>query len=190
MKINRLTVVVGLNVVLILMVVLLALQVLTLKRGLAQATGAAVRAAEPRVGTKLPAIEGLDIGGRLIRVDYGASNSKTTLLLVYSPTCPFCRDAWPKWTATLGIVNRDALRVFAVDISAPGGPKPTNSGVAAPNWMTFIRPDPKIFGAYRFSIVPRTMVVDATGSLVRVWTGSPSETDLLELRATIQNAGR
>jgi hypothetical protein len=185
MKLNDFRVVAGLNIVLSIIIAVMALQMVRLKREMVQANRAAARQAEPPAGTTFPAFAALDSGGNPVRVDYSVPGADRTLLLVYSPTCPFCRATWPKWADTLERIDRRRLRIFAVDISFPGRSQPAARQEGIPPWITLIRPDPKVFGTYRFAAVPRAMVIDSGGRLSGAWTGLPSEDDIRELRIAL-----
>ena len=68
-------------------------------------------------GTNVPDLKGFDLGGKPIEVDYGKDRRKV-LLLVYSPTCGFCAQNWPKWWDVMSSLNRDAVLPVAVDVTS------------------------------------------------------------------------
>jgi hypothetical protein len=69
------------------------------------------------MGDLLPALTGTSLDGEPIHVDY--TSGRSTLLLVFSPTCKFSEANWQTWD-TVGAASLSTLDVFFVDI----GPVP------------------------------------------------------------------
>ena len=71
---------------------------------------------EAATGAQMPDMHGFDLTGKPIEVDYGKDPRKV-LVLVFSPTCPFCDENWPKWQQVISSLDRSAIRPVAVDLT-------------------------------------------------------------------------
>src|ERR1051326_8937701 len=68
-------------------------------------------------GAQMPDLKGFDLAGKPVEVAYGQDPRKV-LVLVFSPTCPFCDQNWPKWQEVISSLDRSAVRPAAVDVTS------------------------------------------------------------------------
>jgi peroxiredoxin len=72
---------------------------------------------EAATGTQVPDLRGVDLEGKPIEVLYG-KDSRKVLVMVFSPTCPFCDQNWPKWQQVISSLDRSAIRPVLVDVTS------------------------------------------------------------------------
>lgn len=120
-------------------------------------------------GKSVPALSGLDSEGRQLVFDYG-NDPRKTLLLVFSPRCPYCTKNMPNWNAlTLGLNDKE-FRVVAVS-TIPDGVKEYAERHGLRNVPVITTPDPKDKVAYEMNVTPQTVLIGADGTVEKVWTG-------------------
>lgn len=120
-------------------------------------------------GKSVPALSGLDSEGRQLMFDYG-SDPRKTLLLVFSPRCPYCTKNMPNWNAlTLGLDEKE-FRVVAVSI-VPEGVKEYAEKNGLNHVPVITTPDPKDKVAYEMNVTPQTILIGPDGTVEKVWTG-------------------
>jgi peroxiredoxin len=135
----------------------------------AAAGGGGARAIVLPAGKSVPALSGLDSEGRQLVFDYG-SDPRKTLLLVFSPRCPYCTKNMPNWNAlTLGL-NEKEFRVVAVS-TVPEGVKEYAEKHGLNNIPVITTPDPKDKVAYEMNVTPQTVLIGSDGTVEKVWTG-------------------
>lgn len=166
----------GLNVALVV-------QNKTLK---AAAANAGSRSIALKAGKALPALNGVDVEGRKLTFDYGADPRKT-VLLVFSPRCPYCADNMPNWRALAEGVDPRSYRVVAVSLLSEGVREyVTEHGLS--NVPVIADPDPKNRVAYEMNLTPQTVLIAADGTAEKVWTGliRGAERDEVEQRLGVR----
>ncbi|MGZ4845666.1 MAG: TlpA family protein disulfide reductase [Candidatus Angelobacter sp.] len=131
-------------------------------------------------GTQMPDLRGFDVAGKPLELVYGQDQRKV-LVLVFSPTCAFCDENWPKWAQAIPSLNREAVRPVAVDVTATANPA-FLSQHQIPGMPVFVQVDPRAMLSYRFHLTPQTILLDREGKVERVWTGVLSQSDLVELK--------
>jgi len=122
-------------------------------------------------GTQLQMLSGLTLDGRMVPVGFPALGSKL-LILTFSPGCPACQANQAQWmnlASTLGQkggvrvlwVSRDPIEVTK-DYCLKHG-IPLSDILADPPHRTYTQ-----LGLAR---VPNTVLVDASGTVEKVWPG-------------------
>lgn len=122
-------------------------------------------------GTQLQMLSGLTLDGRIVPVGFPALGSKL-LILTFSPGCPACQANQAKWmslASTLGQkggvrvlwVSRDPIEVTKEYCFKRG--IPLSDVLADPPYRTYTQ-----LGLAR---VPNTVLVDASGTVEKVWPG-------------------
>jgi hypothetical protein len=131
-------------------------------------------------GAQMPDLRGFDVAGKPVEVLYGKDPRKV-LVLVYSPTCAFCDQNWPKWQAMITSLDRSAVRMAAVDVSSSSSEVFIQQHPLA-GLPVFQKVDPNATVNYRFQLTPQTILVDPTGKIERVWTGVLNDATLTEIQ--------
>lgn len=137
-------------------------------------------AMEVPAGTKLPDLKGFDLGGKPVELAYG-SDARKALILVFSPTCGFCAQNWPKWYELMSTLDRGAVRPVAVDVSSSS----TASFLAEHHFSdipVMLQVDPTDRLSYRFQITPQTILINGNGKVEKVWSGVLDNTAVEELK--------
>jgi len=134
---------------------------------------------EASAGTHVPDLAGHDLDGKPISIAYG-NDQRKVLVFVFSPTCGFCAENWPKWWQVFPALNRAAVRPVAVDVSSS-----VTRDFIAQHQMTDMpvvaQADPKTLVRYQFRLTPQTILVDAEGRVEKVWSGVLDESNVAEI---------
>jgi hypothetical protein len=137
-------------------------------------------------GAQVPDLRGFDVAGKPLEVPYGKDPRKV-LVLVYSPTCGFCDENWPKWIHTIPALDKGVVRPAAVDVTATTTPTFLSLHPLG-DVPVFVQVDPNAVVNYRFHLTPQTILVDHEGKVERVWTGVLKDSDLAELKQRVADS--
>jgi peroxiredoxin len=127
------------------------------------------RSMEIQPGTQLPPITGIDLNGNQFKLDYGQDPRKT-LLLVFSPSCRFCKENMPNWEAIMGGVDKNSFRVTGISLME-NGLKEYLAQYGLSDLPIVAEMDPQARAAYNLILSPQTILIDSEGKAERVWTG-------------------
>ena len=142
---------------------------------------------EATPGAQMPDLRGFDLAGKPVDVLYG-KDLRSVLVLVYSPTCTFCDQNWPKWQAMITSLNRSAVRMVAVDVTSSSSEVFIQQHQLA-GLPVFQKVDPRATVNYRFQLTPQTILVDPAGKIEKVWTGVLNDSALTEIQQ-LSDAGK
>lgn len=134
---------------------------------------------EAAVGAQMPDLRGFDLNGQPVEVRYG-KDSRKVLVLVFSPTCAFCDQNWPKWEQVIASLDRAIVRPVGVDVTSTA-----NAAFLAQHLSglpVFLKVDPQATVNYRFQLTPQTILVDPAGKVEKVWTGVLTDSTVTELK--------
>jgi len=138
---------------------------------------------EASAGAQVPDLRGVDPEGNPVEVLYG-KDSRKVLVLVFSPTCPFCDQNWPRWQQVISSLDRSAVRPVAVDVTSA-----TTAGFVSQHQLAglpvFLKVDPRATLDYRFQLTPQTILVDPAGKVEKVWTEVLNDSALAELQQRV-----
>ena len=119
-------------------------------------------------------------------IAFGGGESKT-LLLVFSSTCPACKQTIPEWTDLLRTTPpAQSVRVIGVQTDK------LDANAAAPGEVTAAYPFP-VYGYKRpnpdplakVPFIPAAIVVDTHGVVLDAWFGVPRPDDVAALKRQI-----
>ena len=122
-------------------------------------------------GTQLQMLSGLTLDGRIVPVGFPALGSKL-LILTFSPGCPACQANQDKWNSLASALEpKGSVRVLWVSRDPTEITKeyclkrgiPLSDVLADPPYRTYTQ-----LGLAR---VPNTVLVDASGTVEKVWPG-------------------
>jgi peroxiredoxin len=135
---------------------------------------------EAAAGAQMPDLHGFDQMGKQVEVAYGKDQRKV-LVLVFSPTCGFCDQNWPKWQQVISSLDPSTVRPVAVDVTATA-----NATFISQHQLSslpvVVQVDPQATVNYRFHLTPQTILLDHTGRVEKVWTGVLNDSALAELK--------
>ena len=137
-------------------------------------------------GAQMPDLKGFDLAGKPVEVAY-RKDPRKVLLLVYSPTCPFCDQNWPRWEGMIASLDRSAVRPVAVDVtstSSEGFVQQHQLG----SLLVFQKVDPQATVNYHFQLTPQTILVDSRGKVEKVWTGVLNDSAVADLKERLSES--
>jgi peroxiredoxin len=137
-------------------------------------------ALELTTGTQMPDLRGFDPDGKPVEVLYGKDPRKV-LVLVFSPTCPFCEQNWPKWEQVISSLDRSVVRPVGVDVTSTSQ-APFLSQHQLTGLPIFERVEPRVMLNYRFQLTPQTILLDPAGKVEKVWTGVMTDSAVADLK--------
>lgn len=141
---------------------------------------------EAAAGTQVPDLRGFDPDGKPVEVLYGQDPRKV-LVLVFSPTCPFCEQNWPKWEQVISSLDRSVVRPVGVDVTST-----TTAPFISQHQLTglpvFLKVDPRVTVNYRFQLTPQTILVDRSGKVEKVWTGVMNDSAVADLKQRLADS--
>jgi peroxiredoxin len=137
-------------------------------------------ALELTTGTQMPDMRGFDPDGKPVEVLYGKDPRKV-LVLVFSPTCPFCEQNWPKWEQVISSLDRSVVRPVGVDVTSTSK-EPFLSQHELTGLPVFEKVEPKVMMNYRFQLTPQTILLDPDGKVEKVWTGVMTDSAVADLK--------
>jgi hypothetical protein len=143
-------------------------------------------ALEAAAGTQMPDLRGFDPDGKPVEVLYGKDPRKV-LVLVFSPTCAFCEQNWPKWEQVISSLDRGVVRPVGVDVTSTAtAPFLTQHQLTA--LPVFLKVDPQATVNYRFQLTPQTILVDRAGKVEKVWTGVLNDSAVADLKQRLADS--
>jgi peroxiredoxin len=137
-------------------------------------------ALELATGTQMPDMRGFDPDGKPVEVLYGKDPRKV-LVFVFSPTCPFCEQNWPKWEQVISSLDRSAVRPVGVDVTSTSK-APFLSQHQLTGLPVFEKVEPKAMMNYHFQLTPQTILLDPDGKVEKVWTGVMTDSAVADLK--------
>jgi peroxiredoxin len=159
---------------LVLLVVSLGLNVY---QGTAHRATAAVEPPALKIGEVVPPLEGRGVDGTAARLTY-AGAGRSTVLYVFSPSCPWCRRNLPN-IRQLVAQRGDRYRFVGVSSSDAGlAAYVVHNGLKFPVYTAI--PD-AVRRAYKLGSVPQMLVIDTDGRVVKNWRGAftgPNENEI------------
>lgn len=139
----------------------------------------------PIAGVQLPPLVGKDRNGQPLKVDYEGIKQQT-LLLAFSPVCPYCNENWPSWSRVIAASRPELVRVIAID----------TTGQATHEFLTahfvgtvtlFKSTDYATNAAYNIQLVPTTMLIRPDGTLRQSWVGVLDADEVRALEMAVQS---
>jgi peroxiredoxin len=141
---------------------------------------------EAAAGTQVPDLRGFDPDGKPLEVLYGKDPRKV-LVLVFSPTCPFCEQNWPKWEQVISSLDRSVVRPVGVDVTSTAK-APFLSQHQLTGLPVFMKLDPRAMVNYHFQLTPQTILVDPAGKVEKVWTGVMNDSTVADLKQRLADS--
>jgi thiol-disulfide isomerase/thioredoxin len=129
-------------------------------------------------GKEVKLISGIDVDGSPMNVD--PSKGKATVLMVYSPTCPYCELNWPNWSSLAKTDQDRNINFVAVDITGKAAPDfLAKKGIAQIRSMH--RMDPQEIVDLNLILTPETILIGSDSKVIKAWYGVLSKENSAEL---------
>ena len=133
-------------------------------------------------GSVLEPLALLDNEGNRVLIDFEGGDGQTrTLLMFFSPDCPACRQTLPVWSAVLQDRN-PSIRIAGIRLG------PEMNDVPYLSFTVYAPEDGGKSLAGKIAFVPATMILDAGGTIERLWYGALEEDTQAELAAILDEA--
>ena len=165
------------------LVVALAVQNRSLKRQLSHGGGTPPPQFAP--GDVVSAFPVVSDTGETRTIVFGEGEAKT-LLLVFSSTCPACKETMPVWRQLLASPPTNGVRVVGLQTDRlDGNPaSPAELAAAFPFPVYGYKrpsPDPLV----KVPFIPAAIVIDAKGIVLHAWFGVPGDEALRGLKEAL-----
>jgi len=132
-------------------------------------------------GTSLPPLRGARADGQDIIVGWDGKHD--SLVMVFSVSCEFCEQNWPRWSSLVGKIDREQVNPVLVDITGR-----VTEGFLLVHKIQGLplvqHVDPGFITTYDVLFVPETILVDPNGRVIKVWAGilqPQDEADILRM---------
>ena len=138
----------------------------------------------PVIGSHISTLQGSDLSKRPITLDLAHRNSPT-LLLVFSPTCPYCRKNLPNWLNVLN--DSPAANVVYVDLTGSVTPAYfSQTKLPLRGIPIHLLAEEGIL--HNLKVTPTTVVVDRNGIVKGSWAGVLSLSQQIELERLLKTS--
>lgn len=118
-------------------------------------------------GTRAPTFEGTTLSGVPVTIDY-TREQRTTLLYVFSPTCHWCE----KNLANIRAIASARPDLYLVGVNV--GPPVDEKSARDQPFAEILRPTALTSRAYGFGGTPSTILISASGKVIKTWAGAYS----------------
>lgn len=143
----------------------------------------AMKPLEPlAAGAEAPAIAARDLSGQEETLELDAA-SQETLLLVFTTTCPACRDNQAAWRA-LTQANQDRFQIVGVSLEDLETTASYREAEALPYRVLLPADNDRFSADYGINQIPLTFHIGRDGKVRDVWPGVLSDAVLAQFEAT------
>jgi peroxiredoxin len=132
------------------------------------------------VGVMVPQLSGSAFDGTSTVVKYDRSQLKT-LLLIYAPSCSYCRLNWVSWRELLNQIDPARVRAVAVSVEGAGLSQQFLEQVGLTKAATVLLPDFHSLVSYRLRYTPQTILISPDGKVEGIWSGVLSSQQAMEI---------
>lgn len=122
-------------------------------------------------GAEVPPLEGLDVDGQPIQVDYSES-PQPTLLYVFSPDCGWCARNQESFKILVGAV-KDSHRIVGVSTTPEGVKEYVEAN--GYEFPTVARLPRHTIDRYKLGGTPQTLLISSQGKVLKNWMGAYGE---------------
>jgi len=121
-------------------------------------------------GVRLPTIQGRDLAGKPIAIDF-EKQDHPTILFVFSPSCNVCTANWPKWDLILQSRPNTNWRAIFVNMGSPTTSEYRQ--LHALNHYSVVESlATESILAYRLFQTPETILLSREGKVIFSWEGA------------------
>lgn len=135
-------------------------------------------------GKAMPPLNGYDVNGERVTINYELDNRKT-LLLSFAPGCDVCEENMPNWKSLMRDVNRQAIRMVVISIR-PEGAKEYVIRHDFNSLPVLVEIDPEAKAVYDLVRAPETVLINPDGIVERIWTGVLYEEQQKEIKQLLE----
>jgi hypothetical protein len=139
----------------------------------------------PIVGSTISSLRGQTITNEKVVLDM-SHRQRSSLLMVLSPVCPYCKVNFPNWKSLIPSLSSD--QVVWVDITGKAD-EAYEKSASLPKPTELIRLDPEERTLYDLSVTPTTVVLDSHGTVKWAFAGVLDDKKLREIRELMTAPG-
>lgn len=136
----------------------------------------------PAIGQLISSLNGTDLQNHSLQLPL-ATQGRKTLLMLYTPACPFCKANWKNWEK-LTEDYRDSTDVVWGDLSGDANESFLNGHNLAK--ATTIRVGPESRDIDAFHVTPTTVLLGVDGKVQGVWLGMLTDENLTDIRGHLK----
>jgi len=168
----------GLSLLLVLCVLTTAANVYLMRANKKLRSNATAIAIQVSVGRTIPSVSGVDLTN--IPISVSTAGKKATVLMVYSPTCPFCEANWHSWTSIIARTTDPKVGFAAIDLTSKASSSFLSSKKTG-RALLIHQMDPNQVVELNLSLTPMTILIGGDSKVARTWTGVLTANDIEEL---------
>lgn len=171
-----------LNVILIVIIVILALEVFYLvcqNRKLRAMIANMPQLTPLAEGDRVPLLRAQDIDSQLVTLNYGPTEP-LTVLFWFSATCSYCADNFEFWNRLYLEYDSDNLRFLGVCACDPGDARMLKEEYRLEFPVICVN-EPYIISTYRGNVLPQTVLISPLGVIDGAWPGSLTNEQIDEI---------
>jgi len=121
---------------------------------------------EVKVGELVQSVEGYDFGGHKISIS--PLRHDLTVLMIFSPTCHYCEQNWPKWNSVVKNPRHLDVAFILVDITGNASLDFEQSHLGGSLYLHQIAPE--IARNLQLRVTPETIVIGRDGRVKGAWS--------------------
>lgn len=129
---------------------------------------------ELRAGTHFPAVKSVDLSGLAVELRPAESGAASTVVVILTTTCPFCRVNVPIWNELHSALGGQ-VRFVALSLDDPERTKRFAETSRAEFPMLVVEDARSFVTGLGLQAVPQTFALDSEGVIRQVWGGGLSE---------------
>ncbi|MBN1212893.1 MAG: redoxin domain-containing protein [candidate division Zixibacteria bacterium] len=171
-----------LNVILIVIIVILALEVFYLvcqNRKLRAMIANMPQLTPLAEGDRVPLLRAQDIDSQLVTLNYGPTEP-LTVLFWFSATCSYCADNFEFWNRLYLEYDSDKLRFLGVCACDPDDARMLKEEYRLEFPVICVN-EPYIISTYRGNVLPQTVLISPLGVIDGAWPGSLTNEQIDEI---------
>lgn len=129
-------------------------------------------------GTVVSTISGLGIDDNPVSVS--TARNKATVVMVFSPTCPYCKKNWPAWASLIHQTTNPSINFVLVDITSTVTHQFLETKQIE-RTQVIRKLDPAQFVALNLNLTPQTIVIGSDSKVREVFTGAMTPEEITKL---------
>jgi len=142
----------------------------------------------PSIGTIIPSIEGIGVGGKRVRVDLGV-DSKDTFLFVFSPRCAVCKLTMPAWRELARSADPQLHRLIYINTGQTLPDDYLKEMQFGDDATVISALDPKAIVSLNIRVTPEVIKLNPNGKVEDAWLGLTTDDDLNSLKRALASGG-
>ncbi len=123
------------------------------------------------LGQPVSTLRGLDLRGEEQNLELAVESQKT-VLLIFQPTCQWCRRNMDNWSTLLDQADHESYRFLAISTRPEGVADYVDQYQAMSGMPMIVDPHLDDRLRYRLFDTPQTIVIDSNGVVEKIWLGA------------------